>query len=180
MWNRKESDIRDWIALGHPADHVPNADALLQMPAFGGHLSAREIDDLVAYVLAASQFGWPQEPGVADGREVAVKLGCFGCHGPEGRGVVANLGSFKGYIPAWDGEDYTELVRDDSEFDQWVRKGVCDRLSGNPAARYFLNSQIIRMPAYHDRVTGDDLNALRAYVGWVRKHPRGGGAVKPQ
>lgn len=172
MWNRKESDVRDWIALGHPADRVPNAEALLQMPGYGGHLSSREIDDLVAYVLAVSQFGWPQEPGVADGREVSVKFGCFGCHGPEGRGTVANLGSFKGYIPAWDGGDYAELVRDDAEFDQWVRQGVCDRLRDNPAARYFLDSQIIRMPAYRDRLSAEELAALRAYVRWVRAHPR--------
>ena len=173
MWNRSEADVREWIVRGRPAHRLPDEGALLSMPAYGRHLSSGEIDDLVAYFLAVAQFGWPADPAVAEGREVATRLGCFGCHGPEGRGLVANPGSFKGYVPPWDGPDYPELVRDDAEFGQWVRNGITDRFRSNPAARHFLDSQAIPMPAYGDRVSDEDLAALRTYVAWVRAHPRG-------
>lgn len=173
MWNRSEEDVRGWIAEGHPVGRAPDPGALIQMPAYGERLSAREIDDLTAYVLSVSLFGWPQDPRVAQGREVAVRFGCFGCHGPEGRGLTANPGSLKGYVPPWDGDDYSELVRDDEEFRQWVRNGITDRFRANPAARRILTSQAIPMPAYGDRVTPEEIEALLAYVRWVRENPRG-------
>ena len=107
-------------------------------------------------------------------RGAELHRGCFGCHGPEGRGLVSNPGSFKGFIPPWDGEDYTELVRNSAEFAQWVRRGVSDRFQANPAARTILATQAIRMPAYGDRVSDEELRDLEAYVAWVRAHPRTG------
>jgi hypothetical protein len=85
-----------------------------------------------------------------------------------------NPGSFKGYIPPWDGDDFTDLVRDDAELRQWIRDGVCERLRANPVAKRILESQAIAMPAYRDRVSDDDLRAIAAYVAWVRAHPRTG------
>lgn len=173
MWNKSQEDVRAWITNGHPKDREPDANALLQMPAYGKYLTKEETDDLVAYVLAVSQFGWPEDSKVADGREAATKLGCFGCHGPEGRGLLNNPGSFKGYIPPWDGPDYLELVRDDSEFRQWVKNGISDRFRSNPPAKFFLDRQPIPMPAYGDRVSDEDMDALLAYAKWVRGNGRG-------
>ena len=173
MWNRDEADVRGWILDGHPAGREPDAGALIKMPAYRDHVSDAEANDLVAYVLAASHFGAIDDPRAAAGHDAAYRLGCFGCHGPEGRGLVRNPGSFKGHIPAWDGADYVELVRDDAEFAQWVRRGVSDRFAANPAAKVFLDKQVIRMPAYGDRVTDGELGDLAAYVAWVRAHPRG-------
>ena len=173
MYNDKKEDVRAWILEGHPAGHEPEKGALLQMPAFRSRLSAAETDALVAYVLAVSQFDTPADPVFAAGEETAARLGCTGCHGPEGRGLVANPGSFKGYIPPWEGGDYADLVRSEAEFRQWVQKGICDRLQANPAARRVLETQAIRMPAYGERVTESDLQALLAYVRWVRANPRG-------
>ena len=172
MWNNTEGDVRAWIVDGHPTDRAPDPNALIPMPAYGDRISGGDLDDLVSYVLAVSQFGWPEDPQVADGREVAVRFGCFGCHGPEGRGLIWNPGSYKGFIPAWDSEDYLELVRDDDEFRQWVRNGISDRFQANPPARFILNEQPIRMPAYSDRITDQQLDALIAYVAWVRAESR--------
>lgn len=173
MYAKDEADIRAWIRDGHPAGREPDAGALIRMPAYRGRLAPADFDDLVAYVLAVSLFGDPPDSRVAEGRDAALRLGCLGCHGPEGRGLIANPGSFKGYVPPWDGDDFADLVRSEGEFRQWVRKGVCDRLGSNPAARRVLETQAIRMPAYGDRVSDADLAALRAYVAWVRRHPRG-------
>ena len=172
MWNSSELDVRAWIVDGHPEGREPDADALIPMPAYAEFLTSLETDDLVAYVLAVSQFGRPPNSQVAAGRDVALRFGCFGCHGPEGRGTVANPGSFKGYIPGWDGDDYLELVRGEEEFRQWVVHGVSDRLRDNPAASIFVDRQATPMPAFGDLIDEQDLDTLLAYVEWVRSHPR--------
>ena len=172
MFNDDEQDVRQWITQGHPEDREPSPGQLIAMPAYGKILSDEELDDLVAYVLAVSQFGRPSDERVAEGRDVAERFGCFGCHGPEGRGLVWNPGSFKGYIPGWDGDDYLELVRDDGEFREWVQNGITERFRANPAASHFLESQPIKMPTYGERITDAEIDALLAYVSWVRSHPR--------
>ena len=172
MYNHDSSDLRGWILDGHPAGREPDAGALVKMPAYRSRLSRQEADDLVAYVLAASHFGTIDDAAASAGHDAAYRLGCFGCHGPEGRGLVKNPGSFKGFIPPWDGDDYADLVRSDDEFAQWVRRGVSDRFQANPAARAFLETQAIKMPAFAERVSDDEIKQLAAYVGWVRAHPR--------
>jgi mono/diheme cytochrome c family protein len=174
MWNRDERDVRAWILKGRPEHREADPGALIKMPAYEKRLGPHEIDDVVAYVLAASHFGPVPDEAAAAGHEVAYRLGCFGCHGPEGRGLVMNPGSFTGYIPPWDGPDFADVVRDDAELHQWVRNGASDRFRENPVARRFLQTQAIAMPAYGDRVTDGDLRALGAYIAWVRLHPRTG------
>ena len=174
MWNRDENDVRSWILRGRTDRRASDVGALIPMPAYASRLTSKETDDLVAYVLAASNFGKIADERAVAGHEVAYRLGCFGCHGEEGRGLVMNPGSLKGYIPPWDGADFSELVRDDAEFNQWVRDGVCERLHANPVSRRILESQAIAMPAYSHRVSDADLGALSAYVTWVRAHPRSG------
>ena len=172
MWNRNEADVRSWILHGRTPTRPPDPGALIAMPAYESRLTPREVDDLVAYVLAASHFGSIDDEDAAAGHEVAYRLGCFGCHGPEGRGLISNPGSFKGFVPPWDGDDYLDLVRDDGELREWVRDGIPKRLAGNPAAHRILTTQAIRMPAYGDRVSDGDLASLAAYIAWVRAHPR--------
>ena len=174
MWNRNERDLRAWILKGRPEHREVDAGALIKMPAYESRLAPKETDDLVAYVLAVSHFGPIPDEAASAGHEVAYRLGCFGCHGPEGRGLVMNPGSFTGYIPPWEGLDFADLVRDDAELRQWIRNGASDRFVANPVARRILETQAIAMPAYHDRVSDDDLRAISAYIAWVRVHPRTG------
>jgi mono/diheme cytochrome c family protein len=174
MWNKDERDVRAWILDGRPTHREADAGALIKMPAFRSRLTAAATDDLVSFVLAASHFGPIADEAASAGHEAAYRLGCFGCHGPEGRGLIMNPGSFKGYIPPWDGADFEDLVRDDTEFRQWVGDGCCARLRANPVARKIIETQTITMPAYRDRVSDGDLRAIAAYIGWVRAHPRTG------
>lgn len=172
MYNSNQDDVRSWVLDGHPLDRDPDPGALISMPAYRGEISASDLDDLLAYVLAVSQFGRPEDHDAAAGRGVATRYGCFGCHGPEGRGLIENPLSFKGYIPPWDGDDYLELVRDENEFRQWVTNGVSDRFRDNPAARAFVGRQIVPMPAFGELISDQEIDQLLAYVEWVRSNPR--------
>jgi mono/diheme cytochrome c family protein len=117
--------------------------------------------------LAAADL--PEEPAVRTGYAIAERLGCFRCHGPGGRGASRNPGSLKGYIPPWDGRDFAELVLDEAELREWILGGRPQRLQANPLARFFLDRQAIRMPAFRGRIKEEELRALESYIGWLRR-----------
>jgi mono/diheme cytochrome c family protein len=171
---RTEGEIREWILDGMPqrvrAETAPDVGqpALLRMPAWRDVLSQRQVDDLVAYVKAVSDFDLPDDPAAELGRQTAERLACFGCHGPQGRSSLPNPGSFKGYIPAWDGADFARLAADDAEIREWIVHGSPQRLQANPVARFFLRRQAVQMPAYGDRLSEAQLASLVAYIRWLR------------
>jgi mono/diheme cytochrome c family protein len=146
--------------------------AAIQMPAFRGVLRGRDLEDLVAYVKAVSDLEKPQDAKADEGRRAAASYGCFNCHGPQGRGTPSNPGSLKGYIPSWDGPDFPELARDDAEVREWILDGNVRRLVANPAARFFLERQRVKMPAYRGHIKDDELEQIVAYIRWLRT-PRG-------
>ena len=172
---KSEGEIREWILDGKPRRlreaRGDEPEPLLAMPAWRGRLSPVEVDQLVAYVKAVSDFD-PVPDAVAEGRDAAARLGCFACHGPQGRFDTPNPGSLKGYVPAWSGADFPELARDDGEIREWIRDGSPKRLRDNPVAAFFIRRQAIRMPAYGDRVSEDEVRRITAYIAWLR----GGGA----
>jgi mono/diheme cytochrome c family protein len=178
MYASDEREIREWIADGltqrvraDPQQMKLRENALIRMPAFRDLLSARELDDLVAFVKAVSDFESPPAGPASDGREVAHRLGCFNCHGPQGRGSSPNARALKGYIPSWDGADFAELCRDEAEVKEWILDGRPRRLAENRAARFFMDRQPIQMPGYRGHIGDKDLESLLAYIRWVREHP---------
>jgi mono/diheme cytochrome c family protein len=114
-----------------------------------------------------SDFEEMPDPARA-GHDLAASLGCFGCHGPGGRGDTPNPGSLKGYIPSWAGADYPELVRDEAELAEWIRDGSPRRLRENPVAAFFLARQLIRMPAFGPELTDREIRQIGDYVAWLR------------
>jgi mono/diheme cytochrome c family protein len=172
---RNDQEIREWILDGMPrrlrAETTPEdlaEGALIRMPRFRGVLSDREVDDLVAYVKAVGDVDSPAEPRAAAGRQAAARLGCFACHGPQGRGSLPNPRSLKGYIPAWDGPDFPELARDDAEVVEWILDGRPRRLQEDGLARRFLDRQVVQMPAYRGRITPGELEEIVHYIKWLR------------
>jgi mono/diheme cytochrome c family protein len=165
------AEIREWILDGRSRRARDEAGAepppLLRMPAWRGVLPDRDVDEIVAYVRAVSDFD-PLPPAAARGRETASRLGCFACHGPQGRGDTPNPGSLKGHIPSWSGGDFEELARDDGEIREWIEDGAPKRLQRNPIAAFFLRRQAIRMPAFGDRVSEKEIVEIVAYVRWLR------------
>ncbi len=175
MYAKNDDDLREWIRDGVPKRRAASeswradrAKGALRMPAFGRVLSARQVDDLVAYVNACAGNPEPEDAMAAAGLAKAEALGCVGCHGPGGRLSPRNPGSLKGYVPAWDGRDFPELVRDRREFGEWVGQGVSQRFRTNPAARFFLRRAAVHMPAYERHATPADVDTLWAYVRWLR------------
>ena len=178
MYAENEQEIREWILDGipsrirkDPAQMAMRAKAVVEMPPWRGLLSERELADLVAYVKAVSDLERPQDARADEGRQVAERMGCFNCHGPQGRGSMPNVRAFKGYIPAWDGPDFPELARDDNEVREWILDGVTRRFQQSRLARYYLERQPIKMPAYRGHLTEQEVERLVDYIRWLRQHP---------
>jgi mono/diheme cytochrome c family protein len=168
--------LREWILDGmssrvrlDPESRQALESAALRMPSWRGRLSDTQVEDLVAYLRASAGAELPDDPAARTGYAVAERLGCFRCHGPGGRGAGRNPGSLKGYIPAWDGHDFEELVANEAELREWILAGRPRRLQANRLARFFLDRQAVRMPAFAGRITEDELRALEAYVAWLRR-----------
>jgi mono/diheme cytochrome c family protein len=176
MYAKTEAEIREWITDGSTARRRASRTwreqrerGALRMPAFGARLGARRIDDLVAFVKAQALTADSIPDSLARrGLERAEALGCVGCHGPGGRFARRNPGSLKGYVPSWDGADFPELVRDSTEFREWVEHGTSRRFERNVAARYFLKRANLKMPRFESHLQPADVPALWAYVEWLR------------
>jgi mono/diheme cytochrome c family protein len=174
MWAKSEDELREYIIDGAPARkrnsprYKQQMEAqLLAMPAYRDYLGAREVDDLIVYLRAVSGLVVPADELAAQGQDLAVRLGCYHCHGPMGAGGSHNPASLKGYIPGWWGADYRDLVRNDDELRGWILDGQIPRLRDHPIAGHFINSQRVSMPAYKDFINDQQLRALMRYVRWV-------------
>ena len=187
MYAETEEEIREWITFGMPKksmnktagdghghsasdgghDHSAHKAKELAMPAYKDRLSKSEIDELVELVKAISWFKDPEDELAFKGREIAEEKGCFGCHGPMGWGGGANAKSFKGHVPAWTGKEYKELLRSDEELEQWIMNGRSDRFANDPIASWFLDRATLQMPAYREKMTPDDFEAIKAYIMWL-------------
>jgi mono/diheme cytochrome c family protein len=175
MYAKSPQEIYEWIHDGASKKRAASRTwqeerrrGALMMPAFKGRLTKEHMEDLVAYVMAVSGTPEPADSLAVRGLERVEALGCSGCHGAGGRLAQRNPGSLKGYVPSWDGADFPELVTSRAEFDQWVEDGVSKRLDRNPFARYFLKRGVLKMPAYRKHLEAGDLDALWAYVQWLR------------
>ena len=175
MYARSPDEIREWIRDGVTQRRAASRTwqeqkelAPLRMPAFKGRFGDRHLDDLVAFVQVMAGNPSPEDSLAAMGLGRADSLGCVGCHGPGGRLARPNPGSLKGYVPSWDEADFPELVRDSAEFREWVEGGISRRFEANPAAKFFLGRASLRMPAYRKRLAPGEVEALWAYVRWLR------------
>ncbi|MBI4551961.1 MAG: c-type cytochrome [Candidatus Latescibacteria bacterium] len=179
MYVKDEQEIRDWILDGAPARLRSDPEwmrqqqkAVITMPGWRGAISERELTDLIAFYKAVSDFVTPPDSSLAEqGRQEAKKLGCFSCHGPQGRGTMPNVRSFKGYIPSWNGDDFPELVQNDQEIRDWILDGGPKRILEHPVAKWFIEREPIKMPRFRGHITDEQMNAIIAYIHWLRGRP---------
>lgn len=168
MYAQAIPEVEAYIRLGHPEGRPAPGQQLIRMPAFQKCLSGTAIRNLARYVWAANGMHIPSDGAVARGYDLAVKDGCFSCHGVAGSGGKRNPGSFKGYVPGWLGPDYSELVRSDGELDEWIRAGTLKRFESNGIARFFMHRQMLRMPVFGPRLSPGEMEDLKALVKWQR------------
>ena len=112
MYASNAAEVREWIENGVTARRAQSETwkqerdkGAVRMPAFGSRLSKRQIDDLVAFVLAAAGEPPPGDSRAQAGRDRAEALGCVGCHGPGGSLRAAQSRLAQRLVPQWDGED---------------------------------------------------------------------------
>ena len=105
-----------------------------------------------------------EESAPARGRRVATALGCFNCHGPEGRGNVPNHGSQLDTVPGFTEQTLMMFVKNENELREYVLDGAPRRRRDDPAYQEKMAAQAIRMPAFRGWIGDADLDALVAYL----------------
>jgi len=170
MYVESRAEIEEFIRFGATRAWLDDAKAAarlasqhLRMPPYGDRLDDREIADLVSFVAAVERLPSANDPD-DEGRTLARDHGCLACHGIDGSGGLPNLGSLGGFIPGFRGRNFEDMVRDRTEFREWVLDGTNSRLESNPVIRYFWKRQTIAMPAYRDRLDSEQVDSLWQWV----------------
>lgn len=178
MYAKDRGEVAEFIRSGAPRRWLDDPEIRrrietqhLRMPAFADRLSEREIADLVAFACAEGEFDLPGDEAAQKGRELARDNGCTACHGVEGAGGIPNPGSLGGFVPGFAGKNFSELVRDEAEFREWVKTGTLARLERNPVVLAFWRHQKVKMPAFAQQLDDEDIGHLWAWVAAVRAAP---------
>ncbi|MFN3135654.1 MAG: c-type cytochrome, partial [Candidatus Kryptonium sp.] len=103
----------------------------------------------------------PNHTPVWKGREVALKYGCFNCHGFEGQGGIQNPGYRYHEIPSWQGGTVMMFILSEDELKEWILHGKPKRLQNTE------HGGIIKMPAYENIISERELNYLISYLNAV-------------
>jgi mono/diheme cytochrome c family protein len=174
MYVESRREIEEFVRFGAPRAWLADesvrqrlATQRLRMPAYEDHLNESEIRDVVAYVAALEQVD--SSGGRSEGRGLADRHGCLGCHGVEGSGGLPNPGSLGGFIPGFVGGNFEDMVGSEEEFREWVLEGESSRLAGNPVVRFFWRRQAISMPAYSEDLTRAELRELWLWIVSLRE-----------
>jgi cbb3-type cytochrome c oxidase subunit III len=131
------------------------------MPVWGQVISARQVDDLVAYIHAglpsvptATPITVPSGQGaVVEGQALYTLYGCVNCHGPNGLGGVPNPQSPDKTIPPLSGADFFKQFNTDAKIIDVIK-------SGSVIGR----APIVSMPHWGGIIPPDRLAALVAYI----------------
>jgi mono/diheme cytochrome c family protein len=166
---------REPTALRAAIRDVPEHAAVLA----GGGVTARDVADLAAWIalvqLEADRAAASAAAGPLVATERLARRECFGCHGELGQGGTANPGSLKGYVPGFFGRDFDTLTAggDPAAVRQWIRDGEPAAFrSGVSLLRlgpWITARQQVRMPAYARSLDPDEIEALVAYLGLLRR-----------
>jgi len=175
MYVKNDEEIVEYIRDGLPKRKRQDEEyygryqqQAIKMPAYGSFLSEKEIDYLVSFIKASNSM--PEvDREVEEGENLVLRWGCTNCHGPRGGGGMKNPGSFKGYIPGWGGNDFRELVEDERELYSWIKEGRIERFEKNPLASFFMRRQAIKMPAFKNFFTEEEIQAMGKYILWLNR-----------
>jgi len=103
------------------------------------------------------------------GAELAVRMGCFACHGPGATGGVTNPGSKEGEVPAWDGGNAMMYVNNDEEIREWILLGRPRRLAREHSHQRHATPDPSREASHQEGAPGPLLD-MPAYEGLLARH----------
>jgi len=174
FWVENFDEFQEWVRQG-VSNRIKSErlrfnyrdSTAIAMPTYGNNISRDQLSDLYTYFKDKNNFPDPVADAAVNGKRTAQQHGCFACHGLNGVDGISNPGSFKSYIPPWEGDDFNEMAKNDDEIKEWVRTGSLHRYDFNPIARYFLTHQKIKMPAYGTTLNEEEINNLVAYIHWL-------------
>lgn len=119
---------------------------------------------LLLYPYARDAIVQPERTAFEHGRAVATRLGCFACHGPDGRGGVPNPGSEWKTVPAFTERVPMMFASSDAELREYILDGRPASKAEDAKYRAAMAAQAVRMPAYRDRISEADLGAVVDFV----------------
>jgi mono/diheme cytochrome c family protein len=118
----------------------------------------------LAYPAVRDAVLQAERDDVRVGREAAERLGCFNCHGPAGKGGLANPGSEGETVPSFHEGTPMMFVSNDQDIREYILDGAPAAKRQRASYRAEMEAQAIQMPAYRGWVGEADVNALVAYV----------------
>ena len=98
------------------------------------------------------------------GYEVALRSGCFDCHGPNGAGGVKNPGSEDEDVTGWAGGTPMMWVKSEQELREYILDGAPARKLADPRYKQRVEKQLLAMPAYRGHLGTRQLEDLIAYI----------------
>lgn len=161
--NKKEAETKT------ESKEEKDKEGIIKMPGYKAYLSSKDLQDLIAFLKATANVSNPRGEKEKKGRDLVLKNSCFFCHGILGAGGIKNPGSLKGYIPSFIGNDFKVLVRSDKDLVEWIKTGKVSHIYQHPIGKIFLKKQIIKMPAYKNILTDEEIKLMVTYIKWLRE-----------
>ena len=109
---------------------------------------------------------WEKNP-VLRGRLVADEMGCAGCHLPFAGVEIPNPGSRWGTVPRFEAGNVLMYAEDRAEIEEYIRLGAPRAWLDDPEIVERLENQLVRMPAYEDRLSDGEISDLVAWTAAV-------------
>ncbi len=99
----------------------------------------------------------PEKTAFARGYEVALKNGCFHCHGGSGLEGIPNPNSKPKDVPSWQGGTAMMYIFGPDDIEHWVLDGGIAEQKPDTAA-------LLQMPAYRDILSKEEYSNLKVYL----------------
>ena len=126
---------------------------------------------ILAAGITAAVVRRPRLPAAERGRRLAERTGCFGCHGPGGTRGAANPGRTDKTVPNFL-DDVMMFAETPGEIHEWIHNGVTRKRAASRTWQLEKDRGVLRMPAFRRDLEPGDLDAMWAYVQWLRSEAR--------
>lgn len=100
----------------------------------------------------------PVRRGVARARG----LGCFSCHGEQGRSGIKDPGALDLAVPAWSGGLYMMYVNNDDDIRRYILNGSTPKVESREGLAGRPPEAAVAMPSFREALKGRDLEDLVA------------------